>query len=391
MESVQLLLEDLDRASEPRIAMSNVINWSATAQRLKILAEAEAVKRPHRDRYPNEIELDNIPLLVLDCEPHDQAGSREIGVWRFSRNALDQFFSEYIEIVAELGKALPGRHPDSEPINFLLHNLSLFLWSATNGHGSSPKFLNLIKKPIAGGQWIQVRQIMSVIKATELFIRQLSVTGPVPPLTQGVPPWLCVDPIAPPGFQDYPKWATEPNGRHRIIATREEHAKLFDAPWMLVNAMQVGAQASQVVGMLTTKEQLKENVIEPQSIAHNMGTTGEGIAPMSIRPRGYMANMARHHAIVESIGRQDPHIKNNSKRWRMDSALKNICIDLDHDEMDVPSNWSAGRTPSLGEVKLAGWCEALELGSKKLVADQLSYSLRMVFRTSGTPRASAKS
>jgi hypothetical protein len=34
------------------------------------------------------------------------------------------------------------------------------------------------------------------------------------------------------GFQEYPKWVHQPDGRHRIVSTREEDSALFTADWI---------------------------------------------------------------------------------------------------------------------------------------------------------------
>ena len=95
------------------------------------------------------------------------------------------------------------------------------------------------------------------------------------------------------------------------------------------------------------------------------------------RRYGFEADAARHSAIGESVGRH-ANWKGGSKNWRSDFLLKSICADLDQTKIDIPKNWRTGRTPSLKGVRLRSWVDALELGYKKLIADQIRYSLDML-------------
>jgi hypothetical protein len=74
------------------------------------------------------------------------------------------------------------------------------------------------------------------------------------------------------------------------------------------------------------------------------------------------------------------HGRNGFRRWGKDSTLKGICTDLDVAEIDVPESWRTGATPSLNEVKVKSWTDALDLGYKKLVIDQIRYSLAVVLK-----------
>ena len=49
-----------------------------------------------------------------------------------------------------------------------------------------------------------------------------------------MPPWLQqIEEVNPfPGFQEYPSWVAQPDGRRGVVATREAHARLFTAPWI---------------------------------------------------------------------------------------------------------------------------------------------------------------
>jgi hypothetical protein len=95
--------------------------------------------------------------------------------------------------------------------------------------------------------------------------------------------------------------------------------------------------------------------------------------------------MARHNAIAAIVGRYDTLWKHGSAVWRHDSTLKSICSDLDREEIDIPGSWKAGKTLSLKNIKLKGWHDALELGFKKLVMDQLKYSLQIVIEKTAEP------
>jgi hypothetical protein len=103
---------------------------------------------------------------------------------------------------------------------------------------------------------------------------------------------------------------------------------------------------------------------------------GSGAVPAA-RRYGFEANMHRHKAIAGIVGRHDSNWENGSRGWRADSTLKGICTDLDHREIDIPENWKTAKTPSLTRVPLKGWADALELGYKKLITDQIRYSLEM--------------
>ena len=123
-------------------------------------------------------------------------------------------------------------------------------------------------------------------------------------------------------------------------------------------------------------------------------TTSEG------RRHGFQADTQRHLAIAEIVSKHAKHWEAGSTLWARDSALKSICTDLDQAEIDIPLNWkngkpspkskkqsrtshlpqhnAAGTRASHDTVKLKGWSDALALGYKRSVVDQIRYSLRLV-------------
>jgi hypothetical protein len=105
------------------------------------------------------------------------------------------------------------------------------------------------------------------------------------------------------------------------------------------------------------------------------------------RHRGFAADVKRHNSIADIVVRHHPTWEKGSADWKKDSTLKGICTDLDAADIDIPDNWRTGTTPSLNEVKLKSWSDALDLGYKKLVIDQIRYSLDVVLkgRSSASP------
>ena len=95
------------------------------------------------------------------------------------------------------------------------------------------------------------------------------------------------------------------------------------------------------------------------------------------RRYGFEAKMDLHVAIAETIGRYDARWKEGSTGWCNDSNLVRICADLDKGEIQIPAPWKKGTTGSLNGLPLKDWTDALDLGYKKLITDQLRYSLKM--------------
>jgi hypothetical protein len=120
------------------------------------------------------------------------------------------------------------------------------------------------------------------------------------------------------------------------------------------------------------------------------------------RRYGFQADMQRHVAIAEIVTKHAKHWEGGSALWARDLVLQKICIDLDQAEIDIPLNWkngkpapkgkkqlgtrhlrqhnAAGRTASADTVKLKSWSDALALGYKRSVVDQIRYSLRLVIK-----------
>jgi hypothetical protein len=228
------MLTALDDLSFDRTA----VDFSDAAVQLKTLGDAEARQRQSLPEYRERTSLEKIPLLAIDLE-HRELGRRQgSGIWSLNHGPLDQFASEFMELGANLGKGLPGRPRGIDPLTFLLHNVSLFLWETQDRENAGFRYLYLLKKPLANNQSIKIRQIVSLIKAVELYSRYVALsltTGRQgsEPQDSPAPPWQVVDEAKfQPGFQEYPKWVHQPDGRHRIVSTREEEAALFTADWI---------------------------------------------------------------------------------------------------------------------------------------------------------------
>src|SRR5665213_2412438 len=96
------------------------------------------------------------------------------------------------------------------------------------------------------------------------------------------------------------------------------------------------------------------------------------------RRHGFAPDMARHHAIVAIVKEDDPRCDARSNTWRENVILKRICVKLDQSEVEIPTKWARGHTPSLNEINLKSWVDALDLGHKRLVVDAIRYSLTVV-------------
>jgi hypothetical protein len=106
---------------------------------------------------------------------------------------------------------------------------------------------------------------------------------------------------------------------------------------------------------------------------------GETSAPRQSRRRGFEPAMDLHWRIVAVVERHAPNWR-SSNQWRSASTLKQICTDLDKDEIEVPERWRRGATQALDGAPANRWVEALEIAKtgKKLVADQIRTSIEAV-------------
>jgi hypothetical protein len=215
-----------------------IIDFPDAAAKLQVLARAEAEQRPSLSEYPERTDPAKIPLLAIDVEQHELEGRQATGIWCLNYGPLDEFSSEFMELATNLGKGLAGRPLAIDPLTFLLHSLSLFLWHAEDRQKADCRYFNLLTKPLPNGRSIQIRQIVSLIKAAELYTRQLAISATTGRPRIGLqessaPRWQLVEEVNyTPGVQEYPKWVYQPDGRHRIVATREEHAGLFTEEWL---------------------------------------------------------------------------------------------------------------------------------------------------------------
>jgi hypothetical protein len=149
-------------------------------------------------------------------------------------------------------------------------------------------------------------------------------------------------------------------------------------------AAEIAPSKTQIEDRTPERTRQQENLTGPASNGDGLirnylgeGLNTGGINDAKARRRGFEADTERHNTIAAIVGRHDAHWRNGSRAWCRHSTLKEICIDLDQAEIEVPESWRTGKTPSLKGVKLKGWCDAVELGYKKHVVDQVRYSLKM--------------
>jgi len=98
---------------------------------------------------------------------------------------------------------------------------------------------------------------------------------------------------------------------------------------------------------------------------------------------GRKANRQRNRDIADIINQYDDRWWDGSALWKREPSLSIICAHLDREEILVPPSWPEGKTPQLLEhgVDANSWHEALDLGFRQLVIDQLRYHLRRCLRT----------
>jgi hypothetical protein len=158
-----------------------------------------------------------------------------------------------------------------------------------------------------------------------------------------------------------------------------------------------------VDGLAKKATEQHANVTDLSTKSHVVGSYGGAQANTTSEGRrhGFPADMQRHLAIAEIVSRYAKHWEAaGPKRWARDPALKSICTDLDQAEIEIPQNWANGKPSPKGKkqsrtggllphnaagtratpdiVKLKGWSDAIALGYKRLVVDQIRYSLGLV-------------
>jgi hypothetical protein len=213
-------------------------DWPNAARQLRELADAEFTARPTLSEYPDRTSVAKIPLLALDCSAeHESGAGRPCGIWSLNHGAIDEFASEYVAIATGLGMGLPGRPEGVDPLTFLLHRVSLWLWRQQQpGTGFTGfKYLYLLEKPLPDGRSIQIRQIVSLVRATELYARYKGTRFGRELNEDPALPW----PQILPGCAHYPKMIDRPDGPRGRVETREEHAGLFTAGWIGRNLVSV--------------------------------------------------------------------------------------------------------------------------------------------------------
>lgn len=133
----------------------------------------------------------------------------------------------------------------------------------------------------------------------------------------------------------------------------------------------------------------KTDVIESRASQDAVTPGNEAGSPtQGARRHGFEANMDRHKAIAEIVTRHAPTWRQGSNEWKRRDVLPSICTDLDNaaslDEAglyEIPEPWrEGGKTAALGGARANGWSDALQLGSRKLVTDQINTSLKMVLK-----------
>jgi len=95
---------------------------------------------------------------------------------------------------------------------------------------------------------------------------------------------------------------------------------------------------------------------------------------------GRKADRQRNRDIANIVNVYDDRWWFGSKLWK--SELGRICTDLDRAQIAVPPSWTEGRTQQLLQfgVDARSWCEALDLGFRQLVIDQIRYHLQRCLR-----------
>ena len=304
--------------------------FSKASAKLKALAEAEAGQRPSLLTYPDRTSLSKIPLLTIDVE-HYECERQLTGIWCLNQGPFDQFSSEFMELATSLGKGMQEGPRVMDPLTFLLHNLSLYLWQTEDPHRTHFPHLRLLMKPLPNGGLIQVRQIVSLIKATELYARRLatlSIGGR--PLFEAekspAPPWQLVgEANYRSGVQYYPKYVEKPDGCGGIVSTREEHARLFTEDWL-------------TKGIVTT---LANKGGDPKVREDELAPPRPTALVISKNKPGPEPDVKNARKVAEIVAREAP-----SQRWQ--NRLDDICKALDKDEIPCPKTWVNREPPILG-------------------------------------------
>jgi hypothetical protein len=335
------------------------IDWFAAAADLKALQEAEFRERPtlpeYKDRYPSA----DIPLLALDVEPHEISGSEPIGRWCLNHGRLDQFSGEFLQIALNVGSGLSFKPVNIDALAFLFHTLSLFLVATEDLQQTGSRYLKLLRRPLADGRVIQVRQILSLIKATELLARECGIAAKLgrPPIDMTVSPglpWLLVkeDEDLRPGFVGYPQWIFQPDGRHRTVPTREEHARLFTEDWLTRN-------------IVTT---LPNSHGDPNASEHELPAATPPTLVNGKNKPGPQPDIKTARKVADIVAREAP-----GQRWQ--DKLDDICEALDEEEVRCPKTWAKRELPILS------WSDGT-LGpdrelAKKAIAHHLANSRKL--------------
>jgi len=124
-------------------------------------------------------------------------------------------------------------------------------------------------------------------------------------------------------------------------------------------------------------------------LTSSSGAVGETEERAPKRRHGFKADMALHERIASFVDRHAPRWRTGLVTFRKGNTLRKICMDLDQAEIDIPAPWKRGTTRSLRGVKIKNWTDALQLGSSKLVADQIRTSLNKVGKARPVPRTNA--
>jgi hypothetical protein len=120
-----------------------------------------------------------------------------------------------------------------------------------------------------------------------------------------------------------------------------------------------------------------------EMICSTLNVLTSGLIQKRFRKRGRKANPDRSRSIANVVSQHDRRWSNGSTLWKSDFLLTHICRELDRANVLVPANWPAGRSPSLflHGVDAGRWEEALDMGFKALVTNQLRYHLSRCLHT----------
>ena len=185
-------------------------------------------------------------------------------------------------------------------------------------------------------------------------------------------------------------WAFGPNGiaEQTFIQLLEskQHGGEFNPPAGGVPSPQPTVESEpRRDGTNQLPEQTFQAVGHPPAQPRNAADVASNEPNRAGRHRGgFAADTEKHKAIAKIVEKRDPSWR-TSNSWRSRHTVQDICADLDAARQDsaffeIPDRWKNGKTGALKTAKATGWTDTLNLAGKKLVADQISSSLKAIRR-----------